>query len=514
MTAASTTSSKTASADRATTSEVLTDHLAMGVIYALTLTIIQRGLGFLRGVLFCKLMTDQQLGQFSMIYSCLMTLAPFAVLGLPGTFGRFVGEYRQRGQLGSFLKTISQVCCLTTSLLVISILIWPKFFSYQILGGTEQTGLMYAAAFTLALVTFHNYLTSLIESLQQIRLATIMRFVAGVSFTVMGVAMLWLLDPSQATFWAVIAFAASCLLGSIPAWLFLKQHRVALQNVGDTNFPRDLWWRLAPFAAWWWLNNILHNLYEITDRYMLIHWSNATLDEVQSMVGQYHSGRVIPLLMVGVASMLSGLLLPYVASAYIKGQVYKAREQLNWSIKLMSLAMLLVNAALLVFAKFMFDVLLEGRYDDGLAVLPLTMVYCAWFSLMTISQDFLWVSERGKFANVAMAIGIVSNILFNAFLIPQFGLWGAVMATTIGNGLAIFALFLLNVRFQCAPDLGCWLALMLPLVLLLPPSYCLLATGLISACILVTPWFFNHRDKQQLVEFMHERIWKKVFRHG
>lgn len=506
MTAATTRTSNTATDQRASKADLLTDHLAMGVIYALSLTVIQRGLGFLRGILFCKFMTDEQLGQFSMLYSSLMTLAPFAVLGLPGTFGRFVGEYRQRGQLGSFLKTISQVCLVSTSLLILAMLIWPTFFCYQILGGTEQQGLIYAAALTLALVTLHNYLTSLTEALQQIRLATMMRFVAGVSFTFFGVAMLWMLRSDQATLWAVIAFAISCLLGSVPALMFLHRRREAIGNVAAVEFPSDLWWRLAPFAAWWWLNNILHNMYEITDRYMLIHWSNADLAAVQSMVGQYHSGRVIPLLMVGVASMLSGLLLPYVAAAFMKGNLTKAREQLNWSIKLMSLAMLFVNAFLLIFAEYLFDVLLEGRYEEGLAVLPLTMVYCAWFSLMTISQDFLWVSERGKFANVAMGLGIVSNIVFNAILIPKYGLYGAVLATTLGNALAILALFLFNAYFKCAPDIGCWSSLGLPLLLLLPLPWCLLATVLVLLSSMLTPWIFNAADKRQLLEFIRTKI--------
>lgn len=485
----------------------------MGVIYALTLTVIQRGLGFLRGVLFCKLMTDQQLGQFSMIYSALMTLAPFAVLGLPGTFGRFVGEYRGRGQLGSFLKTIGQICCLSTTALIIAMLIWPRFFCYHILGGTDQIGLMYAAACTLALVTLSNYLTSLVESLQQIRLATIMRFVGGVSFTILGVLMLWVLDPGRATFWAVAAFAASCLLGALPAWLFLRRNRTSFENVATAKFPSDLWWRLLPFAAWWWLNNLFHNMYEITDRYMLIHWSNHTLDEVQSLVGQYHAGRVVPLLMVGVASMLSGLLLPYVAAAYMQGRLAKAREQLNWSIKLMSLAMLVVNAGLLLFSKLLFDVLLEGRYEEGLAVLPLTMVYCAWFSLMTISQDFLWVSERGKFANLAMGLGIATNVVCNALLIPGFGLWGAVAATTIGNGLGIALLFGLNAKFQCSPDRGSWLALLLPLILLLSPTYCLLATVVATAWIAIFNVYFTVQDKRQLSEFVNERLLSRLRKH-
>ena len=77
--------------------EIVSDSLAIGVLFALVLTVVGGVVGFLRGILFCRLMTDQQLGQWSMVWSFLMLLAPLALLGLPGCFGRFVEYYRHRG---------------------------------------------------------------------------------------------------------------------------------------------------------------------------------------------------------------------------------------------------------------------------------------------------------------------------------------------------------------------------------------------------------------------------------
>ena len=101
------------SPEQSDNSGLISDSIAAGVAFAVVLTIGQRLVGFGRGILFCRLMTDQQLGQWSMVWSYLMLLAPLAVLGLPGCFGKFTEYYRQRGQLKSFIGRIA--CLLYTS---------------------------------------------------------------------------------------------------------------------------------------------------------------------------------------------------------------------------------------------------------------------------------------------------------------------------------------------------------------------------------------------------------------
>ncbi|MDG1513119.1 MAG: lipopolysaccharide biosynthesis protein, partial [Mariniblastus sp.] len=54
----------------------VSDSIAIGLAFALVLTISQRAIGFGRGLLFCRLMSDQQLGQWSMAWSYLMLLVP------------------------------------------------------------------------------------------------------------------------------------------------------------------------------------------------------------------------------------------------------------------------------------------------------------------------------------------------------------------------------------------------------------------------------------------------------
>ena len=60
--------------------ELVSDSIATGLIFALLLTVGQRVIGFGRGILFCHFMTDQELGQWSMVWSYLMLMAPLAIV--------------------------------------------------------------------------------------------------------------------------------------------------------------------------------------------------------------------------------------------------------------------------------------------------------------------------------------------------------------------------------------------------------------------------------------------------
>ena len=81
-----------------------------GVFILLVATVLQRLVGFVREVLFCRWLDAEQLGQWDMAFGFLMVAAPLAVLSLPGTFGRYVERYRQQGQLRRFLRRTALVC--------------------------------------------------------------------------------------------------------------------------------------------------------------------------------------------------------------------------------------------------------------------------------------------------------------------------------------------------------------------------------------------------------------------
>lgn len=484
--------------------QLLSDSIATGIVFALSLTVVQRAIGFGRGILFCRLMDDQQLGQWSMIYSYLMLLAPLAVLGLPGCFGKFTEHFRKRGQLGSFVRRIGWISLGGTLGLSAILFVMPETFSWILFRETGQTSMVYWIASALILVSLSNFLTSLMESLRQVRLVTIMRFVTSVCFAGVAVGLLFFTRSGAVA--TTAGFALACLAGSIPAIWVIWHYRATFVDSDVTSPASTMWGRIAPFAAWLWIANLMHNLFEVADRYMLIHWSNTTAEMAQSDVGQYHSGRVVPLLLVSVAVMLGQLLMPYMSSFFESGEVDKAKRQQNWTIKLVSLSFTVGGVVVLLFSPLLFDWILQGRYNEGLAVLPMTLVYCIWMSIYSVGQDYLWVTERGKWAAGITLGGLVVNVVMNMLLIPYYGLWGAVAATAIGNAFVLIALYALNHHFECKTDIGIWLSALIPLVLLLGTWPAVAATIGLVAIGFATNWVFSQDEKDDLVRIIRAKL--------
>ena len=484
--------------------ELVSDTIATGLIFALLLTVGQRLIGFGRGILFCQFMTDQELGQWSMVWSYLMLLAPLAVLGLPGCFGKYSEYYRQRGQLKSFIGRIAIISFVMTGMLAAAVFLAPEKFCWILFRDTEHVQLVRWIALALLFVGASNFLSTLMESLRQVRVVTMMRFITGVSFAVVGVLLLASFEAKSSA--ATAGFAIACLLGTLPAFWVLWRGRDTINNDGDSLSHSKMWKRIAPFAAWLWVSNMATNLFEVSDRYMLIHWSNSTADAAQASVGQYHSGRVVPLLLVGVATMLAGVLLPYLSESWEKGRKDLAAKQLNWAIKLAAIFFTLGSVVLMLMAPILFDWILEGRYNDGLAVLPMTLVYCIWFGLHTLGQDYLWIAEKGKWATFATAFGLIVNLGLNMALIPIIGLHGAVMATAAGNLTIVIMLFCLNHRLGCKTDSGIWLCAAVPLILLLGKPLAIAASIALIAICVGTNLFFSHAERLEIYGLVKNRI--------
>ena len=484
--------------------EQLSDSIASGVIFAVLLTVGQRIVGFVRGILFCRIMTDQELGQWSMLWSFLMLLAPLAVLGLPGCFGRYTEFYRHRGQLRTFIQRIAAVSLVLTLSLAAVMVAVPDKISWLIFRDTGNTTIILALAAALVVVSASNFLSSLMESLRQVKAVTAMRFITGIAFAVVGTALITFMHDRAAA--ATLAYGISCVLGAIPAIWFLCKHRTSIidETESDHLHHSTMWKKIAPFAAWLWASNLFHNLFEVSDRYMLIHWSDAAADVAQGFVGQYHSGRVVPLLLVSVAAVLGGLLMPYMSAAWEKGDREQACRQSNWSIKLLGLSFTAGGILVLFLSPILFEGIFQGKYNDGLAVLPMTLVYCIWFALFTVSQNYLWVSEHGKWAAFSVATGLGTNIVLNMLLIPQYGLQGAVVATTLGNAINLGLIYTCNHWLGCRADLGVWVTSLMPLLLLLPLGVATAVLVILLLAGLTTEWILSAQEKQSIISVMQK----------
>lgn len=448
---------------RSASGELATDSLAVGISFFVLLSVLQRLVGFGRSIVFCHLMTDDQLGRWSLAFSFLMLASPLAVLGLPGTFGRYFEYFRSRGQAHAFLRRI----LVLTALLAIGFLsvVWlaPEQVSWILLGTSEHAGLVRNLTLALATVIVFNVAVELAVAMRQIRLVSIVQFVQSLLFA--GFACLMLAATSLADSGVVLGYTLSAAVAAAVAVGYLLS-RVRVLAPDSCRLDGGLWQRLLPFAGWLWVSNTLFNLFDTVDRLMIVHFAAPEVS-TDALVGQYHSSRIVPALLVALSGMLAGVILPYLSEDWEQGRRRRASQRTVLAVKTCALLYVFGGGLVLLASPILFDSLLQGRYDAGLRVLPGTLVYCIWFGLMILTENHLLCAERVRASCFALLLGLIVNITLNSILLPWYGLAGAIAATALANAVGLIATLLMASFAGLRCDRGTWLAISLPLVLLL-----------------------------------------------
>jgi O-antigen/teichoic acid export membrane protein len=511
MSIASTNDSTLGGAASESAAPLRADSLAMGVTVLFSLAILQRVVGLVRGILFCRLLPEEELGTWSLAFSFLLLAAPLAVLGLPGSFGRYVERYRQRGQLGAFLRRTTLATAILAALGVAAICLAREPVSWLVFNDTSHGELLLLMGLALLAVIAGNFVVDLLTALRQVRAVSLVQFAHSMVFAVVGLGLLYFTGLGAAA--VVIAYAAGSLAGIVvvlPAltsvWRAAGDQGSAGDNRTATPLPHgELWGKLLPFAAWIWLVNLLTNLFEMADRAMIVHFAPGTPEHVHALVGQYHSSRVLPALLITAASMLATVVLPYLSHDWEAGRKADVDRRHGGVLKLTGLAVFAGGAATLVCAPLLFGWVLAGRYNDGLAVLPWTLAYSCWFGMSLVAQNYLWCAERARLANVALLAGLAVNIVLNLALLPLLGLMGAVLATAAANALALTLVYCFSRAAGMPLDRGTLIVSLLPLLLGFGLWPALIGLVLAGWMALRTEWLFTSPQRAEV-----RRLWDQT----
>jgi glycosyltransferase involved in cell wall biosynthesis/O-antigen/teichoic acid export membrane protein len=475
------------------------DTLASSVVVLLALAAIQRIVGFVRGILVCRWLSPDDLGQWDMAFGFLTLAAPLTVLGLPGSFGRYVEHFRQRGQLRTLIRRTAICSGILTVLSVGLIVSARSLFSTIVFGRSNETQLVVVLGISLVAVIVFNYLTELITALRQARVTAVVQFFNSVIFA--GVSLLLLWSWRREATALVAAYGFACLVQIVGMLWFLRRQYRALPASQANDFATvsetdGFWSRLLPFAAWVWVCNLLYNLFDVADRYMIVHTSRA--DDPLAVVGSYHSSRIVPLLLVSIAALLGTVILPHLSHDWEAGRRNEVSARMNLTLKLLGLLLFVGSIAILLAAPFLFNVAFNGKFRGGMDVLPWTLAYCAWFGMVTMAQMYLWCAERARLSCLALFIGLVTNVGLNLILLPRFGLAGAVWATAAANFIALALIYRFNAWLGMKIERSLLLVSLLPLTLGLGLLTAIATLAAVIVAIIATDQILSRDEKRRL----------------
>jgi O-antigen/teichoic acid export membrane protein len=473
------------------------DTLAGSVVVLLVMTVLQRVIGFGRGMLFCRWLDSEQLGLWDIAFGFINLAAPLAVLGLPGSFGRYVEYYRQRGQLRTFLRRTAAFSGAMTLLAVGGIVLGRDWCAWLVFNRSDLGGLMACLAVTLATVIAFNSLVLLLIAVRLHRLVNTLQFFQSLGFAVLSLVLFEVWQMSTAS--AVVAFAASSLLCSLAVLGRLAKIWHAAPESSEPLPHRTMWTKVVPFALWMWATNVLYNLFDIVDRYMILHHSGLDIHEALRQVGNYHTSRIIPVLLGAVAGLLGAMLTPHLSHDWESGLQDKVSDRLNLLLKVTSLVLVVAAAMTLLGAPLLFEFGFQNKYAAGLAVLPWTLAYCSWFGLFALAQNYLFCAERAGLSCIALLAGLLLNIGLNLLLLPTWGLHGAVWATALANLASLLLVFVFSAAAGMRIHRGTWLLSLAPIALgggTVAALAMLLILSLVACC---SDWLLDADEKRQLL---------------
>lgn len=425
----------------------------------------QRLVGLARNVLFCDMLESEQLGRWSLSYNFLLLAAPLVVLGIPGSFGRYVEKYRQQGQLKAFLRRTIGVSGVLTLIAVVAMFAVPQPLAWLLFGDREQWRLVWWLAGTLSAVLAFNSIMELLTAMRLVRIVSLLQMVNSFGFAIVGVGLLYLTTMREQA--VIVSYGVGSLIAAIGGALVLARFWRDLPKDEPQLAPYDLWAQLMPFATWMWISNLVGNLFEAADQFMLKHFSNVDAITADALVGQYYSSRVVPLLLASVAFMFGGSLLPHLIKDWEAGRKELVCRRLNQSVKFLSVAFTFGSAFVLLTAPLVFTWALRGKYDAGLAVLPGTLIYYVWYGTGAVANKYLLCAENARIGCVAFAAGLVSNVALNFLLAPILGLFGVVIATAVANAITLALIYYLAWLNGMRWDRGVIFTSFLPLALCL-----------------------------------------------
>ncbi|MCC6493541.1 MAG: lipopolysaccharide biosynthesis protein [Pirellulales bacterium] len=438
------------------------DSLAASVVILLLVTMVQRSIGFGRGVLFCRWMSPEELGQWELSYSFLMLAAPLAVLGVPGSFGRYAEHFRQRGHLKTFLHRAAAWTGVCTAGAVLVIELFAPELSRLIFGSDQHVDAMRGIGLCLVTIIFYHTLTTVLTALRTYRVVSAMNFTQSLLFAVVSLALMWRRPEMMSV---VYGYSAASFVAAAGGLVWAWPALIELERPGERLPHGEFWGKLLRLAFFVWVTNLLTHLFAIVDRYMLVHCAGMSPQQALDQIGHYHSSRIIPLLMVSVAEMLSGLVMPHLSHDWEIGRRREVSSRLNLAVKLTALGMLAFGACVLAAGPLLFHVVLQGRYDVGLRVLPWSVAACVFYSLYLVGQNYLWCAEKNWLQTAPLALGLLVNLLFNLLLLPHYGLYGCVVSSTLAAAACFASVMGLNRRHGMAVDRGTWLIGAAPLAL-------------------------------------------------
>jgi len=475
----------------------------------LIVTVLHRGLSFVRAAFFASRLTPTQLGLWDMTFGFGLLMAPIVVLGLPACLARYAPHYQEKGQLAGFLTRIVRLSLTVGLGLALVFGLADRMLATVIYGDPAQTELARLAALCLAGLLMFDIMQSVFQGLRLFRLVSLFHLLLNVSFAGLGALMLLSVAPTaQSVALAHIISTFAVVFGVV--W-WLRKRLPGGDPVAMTESKVVFWRRMATYTTWIWVFNGLMSLLVYVDRLMLIHCSGQPHDVSLAWLGSYHVFRLVGMLVLTVGAVFSSVLVPHMGHYWESGQRDRVRLLLGAIAKGVALALTGMAVVLLLVHEPVLDLLFAGKYGGGPDLMAAVLVFTAMMGMYSMIDPYVLCLEKPWLSAVSAMVAITANVALNVVLIPAYGLLGAATATALSMTVGTAVLMILCRRYGWRFDRGLVVLVALPLTLFLGPLVAAGAYLTAGLMLFRNGWLVTAEERELVVEQIRT-LWNRLQR--
>jgi len=456
------------------------------------------GIGFVRGVLFARILGPSQYGIFTLAFMLVSLVSPLIILGITGSLSRYIPKYEQKGMLTDFLNRVQWFPLISSFFFSAICIIYAAQISKLIFNTAEYSILVIIVAITIVPTTIYQLIWSTLWGLRNFLVRSLLELSYGV--LLFGLGLFFILRQP---------LAKSLIIGNLWAYLIvviifgllIRKYvfqREDQKNKLDKTNP-GLYKEVISFGFWMILANLAFTALHYIDRWMLNRYVGA------AEVGIYAVAMGLTALLFLGAQLISNVV--YVNLNYLWEQ--GEREEINFILNALAKVGIIVflSAAfmILIIKEPLIGLLYGERYLNAIDIIPYLLLMQAFMVPYRLLGPYVNLTEKTYISFITIVIGLSVNIGLNLWLIPLYQMKGAAIATACSS----FTLFLVQNLFYKIYKIKIhstiFLLTAMALILLIPNVW-------LSAILLLTFIYISTQTNLLISSSERNYIWSRIKR--
>jgi O-antigen/teichoic acid export membrane protein len=372
---------------------------------------------FLTYILLPRYYGVEAFGIFNLIFAILMIGTVISRIGLDTYVVRVIPSLENKNEeISLFLKMVLKILVVSSLLVTVAIFLASDLINSYIFKSIDASNYLIGLALIIFPYTLFNVLVEVLRGLDEIKFYSLFRNLSQnfsiVLLLIISIVTAKLYDPIYILYSAILFITISLI---VVLHKFLKKRNITITQKGK--YRKSVLKHSYPMF----LAASIMFLMSYIDSFMISYY----LDEYQ--VGIYNACISLSLMLTFIPMAIGGYISPKISKAYSDNKREEIKDIFKHSIKIIFIVTLPLFLVMFLFADFFLNLFGEA-FTVATTTLLITNIAFLSEALTGPVGFILNMTDKQHIFMKILLVSLVINILFNALLIPIYGINGAGIA--------------------------------------------------------------------------------------